>query len=81
MQTLGFEGRPLMQLTFLSKFGDPIALCIIRSRNTETQGIVVNEMRGMLAASWSKDGYEYLLIGGRDEALIRNAASEFAKTL
>ncbi len=80
-QILGFEGRPLMQLTFLSKIGDPIALCIIRSGNQESREIVVSEMHGMLAASWSKDGYEYLLIGGHDAALIKSAANGFAKSL
>ncbi len=80
-QILGFEGKPLLQLTFLSKLGDPIALCIIRSDRRESGEIRVSEMRGMRAASWSKDGYEYLLIGGRDAALIKNAATEFAKNL
>jgi len=78
-QILGFEGRPLMQLTFLSKIGEPIALCIIRSKNRENNKVVMSEMRGMQAASWSRGGYEYLLIGGRDTALIKNAAVEFAK--
>ena len=80
-QILGFEGRPLMQLTFLTKLGEPIALCIIRSEMLENSKVVVSEMRGMQAASWARDGYEYLLIGGRDRALIKNAAVEFAKNL
>ncbi|MCF6321979.1 MAG: hypothetical protein L3J32_09455 [Rhizobiaceae bacterium] len=80
-QILGFEGRPLMQLTFLSKLGEPIALCIIRSKDSENSDIVVSDMRGMLAASWAKDGYEYLLIGGRDATLIESAAKEFAASL
>jgi len=80
-QILGFEGRPLMQLTFLTKLGEPIALCIIRSEERENSKVVVSEMRGMQAASWAKDGYEYLLIGGRDRTLIKNAAGEFAKNL
>ncbi|MGI9409639.1 MAG: anti-sigma factor family protein, partial [Hyphomicrobiaceae bacterium] len=32
-QVLGFQGRPLVQLAFLSKVGAPIALCIIRSQD------------------------------------------------
>jgi len=80
-QILGFEGRPLMQLTFLTKLGEPIALCIIRSEGAKNSVVVESEMRGMRAASWAKDGYEYLLIGGRDAALIKNAAVEFAKNL
>jgi len=84
-QILGFEGRPLLQLTFLSKLGDPIALCIIRSSRQgdgqKNSKITMSEMRGMQAASWSQGGYEYFLIGGRDSALIKNAANEFSKNL
>jgi len=80
-QILGFEGKPLAQLTFLSDAGEPIALCIIRSTGQGTKEIVISEMLGMQAASWSRDGYEYLLIGGGNAALIKDAANAFARKL
>ncbi|MEM6497536.1 MAG: hypothetical protein AAF709_12510, partial [Pseudomonadota bacterium] len=80
-QILGFEGRPLIQLAFLSKSGAPIALCIIKKSGGTKSLPIVSKMEGLAAASWSKEGYEYLLIGGRDEALIRDAAAAFHKTL
>ena len=80
-QILGFEGRPLIQLAFLSKAGAPIALCIIPSGGAPQKTPIVDTMEGLAAASWSKSGYEYLLIGGKDEALIRNAAQTFHKQL
>lgn len=73
-QILGFEGRPLVQLAFLSKLGAPIALCIMRAYNAADSDVRVNEMRGMSAASWTTGEFDYLLIGGSDKALIEKAA-------
>lgn len=80
-QILGFEGRPLIQLAYLSKSGAPVALCIIKKSGGTKNPPVVSTMEGLAAASWSKEGYEYLLIGGRDETLIKDAAAAFHKTL
>lgn len=73
-QILGFEGRPLVQLAFLSEDGAPIALCIMRAYNTADRDVHVNQMRGMSAASWTTGDFEYLLIGGSDKTLIEKAA-------
>ncbi len=73
-QILGFEGRPLVQLAFLSKVGAPVALCIMRADKAADRNVQVNEMRGMSAASWTTGDFEYLLIGGSDKALIEKAA-------
>ena len=37
--------------------------------------------QGMSSASWAKGGYEYMLIGGRDDTLIAQAAKDFAGAL
>jgi anti-sigma factor RsiW len=82
-QTLGFEGRPLVQLAFMSKVGDPVALCIIRSSaaSTAASEIRYDTIEGMRAAYWEADGFEYLLIGGSDTELINAAAKYFAGVL
>ena len=77
-QILGYEGKPLAQMTFLSMLGDPIALCIIRSETNSEKLIATMQMENMASASWAKDGYEYLIIGGKDEAMIKEAAEFFA---
>ena len=77
-QILGFEGKPLAQLTFLSKMGTPIALCIIRSGSNEQEAISDATMEGMASASWARDGYEFLIIGGKDQVMIEEAAKHFA---
>ncbi len=76
-QILGFEGRPLIQLAFLTTAGAPVALCITPAGQSATNAPKVSTMEGMAAASWSKAGFEFLLIGGKDEKLIRNAAETF----
>lgn len=80
-QILSFEGRPLIQLAFLSKVGAPVALCILQSYDGQESAPGFSEMRGMSSASWSKDGYEYLLIGGNDNSLIKQVAESYSAQL
>jgi anti-sigma factor RsiW len=80
-QILGFEGRPLMQVAYLSRVGSPVVLCIMRSDATAALGVKTDVMQGMAAATWRKGTYEYLLIGGHDKALIERAANTFAAAL
>lgn len=80
-QVLGFEGRPLIQLAFLSKDGVPVALCITPATGAETSALEMQQMHAMSTASWSKDGFSYFLVGGSDDALIGKAAARFAERL
>lgn len=78
-QILGYQGRPLVQLAYLSSTGDPVALCIIRSQTTgSTSEISVSRLEGMAAAHWEKNGFEFLLIGGTDQTVITDAAQQLA---
>lgn len=79
-QVLSFEGRALMQLAFTSSTGEPIALCIIRSDRASDADPRLKKMEGLSTAWWARDGYEYLLIGGTDDALISRIATKFAAT-
>lgn len=78
-QILGYKGKPLLQLAFLSKIGAPVALCIYRSGDAAKAAVAAATLRGLSSATWSKDGYEYLLIGGTDQKLITDAARAFAQ--
>ncbi|MBW4707180.1 DUF3379 domain-containing protein [Roseobacter sp. YSTF-M11] len=77
-QVLSFKGRALIQLAFLTRTGDPVALCIIRTEGDATEGPVMSDMEGMSAARWTRGGFEYLLIGGSDDSLIRRVADTFS---
>lgn len=76
-QLLGFEGRELVQLAFLSPANEPVALCIIRADTAEGRGIEMTRLEDMAAAHWTENGFSYLLIGGDDKALIEGAAERF----
>ncbi len=80
-QILGFEGKPLAQLTFLTESDTPIALCIIKASSLKNTAIETKTIEGMSAANWQQDGYAYLLIGGNDDPFIHNAAEYFANIL
>lgn len=80
-QILGFEGRPLIQIAYLTQSGAPVALCIFGNPAATKAPPHVTSMEGLAAASWSKGGYEFLLIGGKDAALIRDAALNLHKQL
>lgn len=80
-QMLGFEGHPIVQAAFLSPDGAPVALCVTRLDNEGSATIASRVMRGMAAASWSENGYGFLLIGGTDRALINHAAVRFQELL
>ncbi len=80
-QILSFEDRPLIQLAFLSKVGTPIALCIVQSAEAGDSAVRLTQLEGMSAAVWSKNGYEFILIGGRDDALISQAAAHYAERI
>lgn len=80
-QLLGYQGNPLVQLAYLSPTGDPVALCIIRVDDPGPSAVTLTRLEGMAAAYWQRDGLAYLLIGGKDAALIRDAAGRMATKL
>ena len=65
-QVLGFEGAPLAQIVFAHSSGAPVALCLIRTGDSEA--LKMGERLNMASADWAVDGVEYLLIGDIDPA-------------
>ncbi len=80
-QILGFEGRPLVQFAFLSKVGAPMALCVIRTDGEGDAPVSTGTMEGLSTATWTEDGYGYMLIGGTDDGIALKAARHFAALL
>lgn len=76
-QILNFKGKPLIQLAFLSRDGAPLALCIVKTDKGDTPTATAATLEGMSAASWSRGGYDYLLIGGNDQSLISDMAAQY----
>lgn len=77
-QMLGYKGRALVQLAFLTTTGHPVALCIIRSGQGASDPVVSTSMEGMSSAYWSKGNYQYLLIGGTDQSMVTRLAEKFS---
>ncbi len=80
-QILGFNGQPLIQLAFLNTMDAPVALCIMRSKEDVEKAIELAEIEGMSSAAWEKDGFRYLLIGGKDSILIEEAANALSNVI
>ncbi|MBO9406874.1 hypothetical protein J7399_05515 [Shimia sp. R9_1] len=72
-QVLSFEGRPLIQLAFATPSGVPIALCIIRSEDVAKteEAMATMRLEGLSSAVWSDGVHEYVLIGGKEDGLVR----------
>lgn len=77
-QILSFEEQALIQLAFLTSTGEPVALCIIRSGDDTPAAPHLREMEGLSTALWAQNGYDYILIGGQDDALIARMSQAFA---
>ncbi len=80
-QVLGFAGRPVAQIAFVSKTGAPVALCIALVDDARSEPVRPAIVLGMRAATWSKGRYQYLLIGGTDAGVVEASAASFAKAL
>lgn len=80
-QQLGFNGKPLAQLTFLAADGGPVALCIIRTNGETTDAIHAEVLSGLDTYSWTDNGYGILLVGPEGQDGLGSAAEAFRAAL
>ena len=80
-QLLGYEGRQLVQLAYLSPTGEPMALCIIRSEASDDTAITTTILEGMSSAHWTRKGFAFLLIGGNDSAFVAQVAERLSSSI
>lgn len=80
-QELGFQGRPLAQLTFLNSAKGPVALCIVETGNETSNRIQFAELHGLDTYSWTQDGFGILLIGPMGDATLEATAVVFQSAL
>ena len=73
-QLLGFEGKPLLQIVYSDMNGGPVALCLVESAIEAPSALETYRLKEMEAAVWRSQGHDFILIGGNDAALIKNAA-------
>lgn len=73
-----FDGRPLVQLAYLTRNQGPIAFCIIPAHKPDAP--VQFEVRnGFNLAYWNDDGRAYLLIGRADRTTLEHFAATLAE--
>ncbi|WP_037312703.1 hypothetical protein [Ruegeria halocynthiae] len=68
-QVLSFNGKPLIQIVFADEQGQPFAFCVIRQgAGASDKDVKQAVLSGLATASWSQDGYGYMLIGSSDQS-------------
>ncbi|EFO30322.1 putative transmembrane anti-sigma factor [Roseibium sp. TrichSKD4] len=80
-QLLGYKGEDLIQLAYLDPDGNPMALCITPSRNSDNTTVQITTLEGMAAAQWIDEGMAFLLIGGTNPTLIESAAKRLKASI
>lgn len=79
-QMLGFKGKPLLQMAYLTPDGTPMALCLIRTDNPD-RGFKEIDMFDLAGTSWVSNGVGYLLIGGDDASQIEALSNRMIAAL
>jgi anti-sigma factor RsiW len=73
-QVLGIEGRPLIQMAYLSGTSEPFAICV--TRVDESDYAPQSEyLAGLAATHWVNDGFGFLVIGGQDLSHVARVAN------
>ncbi len=67
-QVLSFNGKPLVQVVFADAQGNPLAFCVIRQGPAApSKDVNLAVLSGLATATWAKDGYGYMLLGGDEQ--------------
>ena len=79
-QMLGLNGKPLLQIAYLTPDGVPMALCLIRVNKPDRarKDTTLFELSG---TSWVKDGVGYFLIGGDDPERVTQLSQSVIRAL
>lgn len=64
-QMLGWNGKPLLQIAYLTEDGTPMALCMTRV-SAEDRGPKTSTSHSLAGVSWVENGVGYYLVGGDD---------------
>lgn len=72
IQTLGFNGRPLVQLVYTDHAGVPVALCLT-SGDDGTSGS--STRTGLASYSWGTGTHQFMMIGALDQQELNRLAT------
>jgi anti-sigma factor RsiW len=80
-QTLGINGQPLVQMAYVTRTGDPVALCFTRqtaAAAAPTHAILISELN---TVSWNDGQFGFVLVGRVESAILLEAARVAARQL
>ena len=79
-QLLGYKGRPLVQVAYLSRDDLPFALCVtdVDGPDIAPEAVMLS---GLAGAFWVRDGKGFLIIGGDDLATVETLADDLQARL
>ena len=72
------DGRRVVRLDYFHANGTKFAHYMIETSDADLTEPVVSLREGLQAATWTKGGFEYLLIGGQEAANVWNLAKELS---
>lgn len=78
-QLLGYEGRPLLQMAYVNRDGQPVAFCI--TRVSADQPLRTEQRDGIAASYWASGGNGFALVGPVDPVTLERLAKELSATL
>jgi len=76
-QLLQFNEEPLAQFAYLDAMGKPIAFCATRTGEPDSK-VQTGIFDGLAAAYWNKNGYGFIVIGGKNAQTVERVATELA---
>jgi hypothetical protein len=76
--SLELNGLSTLRVEYLQDNGTPIIQYISRTEKADLSEPVVGLRQDVQSATWTKSGFDYLLIGGTDPSVIWNAAKELS---
>ncbi len=75
---LELDGKKVVRLDYLHADGTEFAHYMIETQDADLSEPVVGLREGLQAATWTKGGFEYLLMGGTEAALVWDIAKRLS---
>ncbi len=75
-QLLQFEGKPLVQISYLYGGDEPVALCIIPS-SKPAQAAAEEKRHGLNIVHWIEGGYGFMVVGNVPKPALRQISETF----
>jgi len=78
VQVLGFNGKALVQLAYLSKDGQPVSFCVIASGKPDAAR-AFETRNGLGIVHWISGGFGFMLIGNVAETALSQMADQLGR--